>query len=98
MVQPNSIASFLNTELRVKSVPDSSRNGVQVRVPKDIKKVGFAVDASLATFEKARSKSVDLVIVRHGIKWKKLKDKSGSMKRRIDYLKKHKMSLYICHH
>ena len=97
MAQLNSIARFLNKELRVKSVPDSSRNGLQVRCSKDIKKVGFAVDASLATFEKAKSKGVDLLIVHHGIKWKRLKDRAGTVKRRIDYLKKHKMNLYVCH-
>jgi dinuclear metal center YbgI/SA1388 family protein len=93
----NSIVRFLNKELNVRSIPDSSRNGLQVRVPKEIKRVGFAVDASLATFEKARRRGVDFLIVHHGIKWKKQRDKTGSIKRRIDYLKRHKINLYACH-
>ncbi len=97
MASLNSIVRFLNSELKVVGFPDSSRNGLQVRVPKEIKKVGFAVDASLCTFEKAKRKGVDLLIVHHGIKWKKLRDKTGSQKRRIDYLKKHNINLYVCH-
>ncbi|MFH1830284.1 MAG: Nif3-like dinuclear metal center hexameric protein [Pseudomonadota bacterium] len=97
MTSLDAIVRFLNKELKVKTVPDSSRNGLQVRCPKDIKKVGFAVDASLATFEKARRQGVDLLIVHHGIKWKRLRDNAGIMKRRIDFLKKHRINLYVCH-
>ena len=45
-----------------------SLNGLQVECPKLIKKIVFAVDASLELFEKAND--ADLIIVHHGIIWK----------------------------
>ena len=46
------IARFLNKELKINSIPDSSRNGLQFNAKNHIKKVGFAVDASIKTFKK----------------------------------------------
>lgn len=48
------ITRFLNETLRVRKIKDASLNGLQVRssTAGAIKKVGFAVDACLATFEK----------------------------------------------
>jgi dinuclear metal center YbgI/SA1388 family protein len=97
MVSLNSIVRFLNAELRIKNIPDASRNGLQVRVPKEIRKVGFAVDASLTTFEKAARAGCDLVIVHHGIKWKGLRDRTGLQKRRIAFLKRQRINLYAAH-
>ena len=50
------ITSFLNKTLRVGKIKDASLNGLQVRSRKsgEIRKVGFAVDACISTFEKAK--------------------------------------------
>jgi dinuclear metal center YbgI/SA1388 family protein len=93
MAKLNSIVRFLNKELRIKKVKDASRNGLQVKAKTEINRVGFAVDPSLSTFEKAK---VDLLIVHHGIKWKPQKYKELTRKR-IEYLKKNNISLYACH-
>lgn len=92
-----SIVRFLNRELNVRKIPDASRNGLQVRVPKDIGRVGFAVDASLATFEKARQKGCDLVVVHHGLLWRGQRDRTGTRARRIAFLQKHRINLYAAH-
>ena len=97
MAKLNSIVRFLNGELGVGRIPDSSRNGLQVRVPKEIRKVGFAVDASLAVFEKAKRHGCDLVVVHHGIKWKGLRDRLGTREKRIAYLRRRRINLYACH-
>lgn len=97
MASLNSIVRFLNAELRIRDITDGSRNGLQVRVPKEIKKIGFAVDGSLTTFEKAAGTSCDMVIVHHGIKWKGLRDKTGLQKKRIAFLKRHRINLYAAH-
>ena len=56
------ITRFLNQTLRVKKIKDASLNGLQVRSRSSgaIKTVGFAVDACLYTFEKARKLDVEL--------------------------------------
>ncbi|MBR9691358.1 Nif3-like dinuclear metal center hexameric protein [Candidatus Woesearchaeota archaeon] len=96
MVKLNSIVRFLNKELNVRKILDSSRNGLQVKTNKDIKKIGFAVDACLSTFEKAKKAKVDLLIVHHGLKWKGQKYKEIT-KKRENFLKKNKIALYGCH-
>ena len=90
------LIKFLNKEIGQKSILDSSRNGLQVRSTTNVKKVGFAVDACLSTFKKAKKAGVDLLIVHHGIKWIPQKHRELT-KKRIDFLKKNKISLYASH-
>lgn len=97
MTSLSSIVRFLNKGLDVKQIHDKSRNGLQVRVPKKINVIGFAVDASLETFERAKDLDVDLLIVHHGLFWKGQKDTYGLRLRRIAYLKKHRINLYAVH-
>lgn len=96
MVKLNTIVRFLNKELKVKAMPDYSKNGLQVRCKPNIKKIGFAVDACMELFEKAKAKKCDLVVVHHGLLWKKDK-KDNILKKRINFLRKNKISLYGMH-
>ncbi len=89
--------NFLNKELKISKIKDSSRNGLQVYCgKKEIVKVGAAVDACLTTFKNAKAKNVDLLIVHHGLIWKGPKYPEVT-KKRTDYLKKNKISLYAAH-
>ena len=96
MVKARDIAKFLNKELNVRKIKDSSVNGLQVNDTKEIKKVGFAVDSCISTFEMAKKENVDLLIVHHGLKWKP-KKRTFAIQRRENYLKKNKIALYGCH-
>ena len=90
------IVKFLNKELKIKSIKDSSQNGLQVNCKKEINKIGFAVDSSLAVLDKAKKAKVDMLIVHHGIIWKPLKYKDLITKK-IAFLKKNKISFYGAH-
>ncbi len=92
------IASFLNKTLRVKKIKDVSLNGLQVKSRKTgaIRRVGFAVDACISTFEKAKKLGVDLLVVHHGIKWRPQKDRDLET-RRAAYLKRSTIALYAAH-
>src|ERR1700687_239280 len=92
------ITSFLNKTLRVGKIKDASVNGLQARSRKsgEISKVGFAVDACISTFEKARRHGVELLIVHHGIKWRPQKDRDLET-RRAAYLKRSNLALYAAH-
>ena len=96
MVSLLQIVRFLNKELNIRKISDSSKNGLQVKGKKEIKKVGFAVDGCLTTFEKAKRKRVDLLIVHHGIKWKPPKYKEVN-ENRENFLKKNRIALYGAH-
>lgn len=92
------IALFLNRTLRVPAIRDASVNGLQVRLRRDrvIGTVGFAVDACLTTFQKARKLNVDLLVVHHGIKWRPQKDRETAA-RRQRFLEEHNIALYAAH-
>jgi dinuclear metal center YbgI/SA1388 family protein len=92
------IARFLNAELRVKKIRDSSLNGLQVpsRGTGAITTAGFAVDGCLSTFEKAVRRGVGLLIVHHGVKWRPRSD-GASEALRTAYLHKHDLALYAAH-
>jgi dinuclear metal center YbgI/SA1388 family protein len=94
----SNITHFLNQTLRVKQIKDSSMNGLQVRSrgAGKIGTVGFAVDACLSTFEKAKRLDVELLVVHHGIKWRPQKDRDLE-KRREAILKENDMALYAAH-
>jgi dinuclear metal center YbgI/SA1388 family protein len=90
------ITRFLDKELKIKKIKDSSQNGLQIRCKNDVFRVGFAVDSCLSTFELAKKEKVDLLIVHHGVKWKPQKYKPAA-KLREDFLRKNKISLYASH-
>src|SRR5574342_105589 len=92
------ITHFLNQTLRVKKIKDASMNGLQVRSrgAGEIRTVGFAVDACLSTFQKAKKHDVGLLVVHHGIKWRPQKDRDLE-KHRETVLAKNGMALYAAH-
>ncbi len=98
MAQLKQIADFLNKELRVAEVEDSSNNGIQVEGKQQIHKIAFAVDACLEVFEKAIEQGANMIIVHHGISWgDSLKFITDLNYNRIKPLIKNDVSLYACH-
>jgi len=97
MMKLNTIVKFLNRELKIKKIRDYSRNGLQVRASDNINKVGLATDASMDVFEKAKILNCDLIIIHHGLFWKKQKDVAGIIKRNVSFLRKNKISVYAAH-
>lgn len=97
MAKRDEIIKFLNKELNVKKIKDSSKNGLQFKGVSDVKKIGFAVDACMETFECAKQQNCDMVIVHHGLIWKKNDLPKKILENRLNYLKKNKLSLYACH-
>jgi len=97
MVKLNSVVKFLNRELKIKSIKDESKNGLQVRASNEIKKVGLSVDACMDVFEQARKLNCDLIIVHHGLFWKGAKGAEILTKPKVKFLKKNKISVYAAH-
>ena len=96
MVLLKEVVEFLDAELGIKDVEDSSNNGLQVEGKKEIKKIAFAVDACMEVFEKA--KDFDMVIVHHGISWDdSLKYLTGLNYSRVKFLIDNNIALYAAH-
>ncbi|MBU0470464.1 MAG: Nif3-like dinuclear metal center hexameric protein [Nanoarchaeota archaeon] len=91
------IAEFLNKELNINNIEDSSCNGLQVENEGEITKIGFAVDACQETFEKAFKAKCNLLVVHHGLIWDSLKHLKGSTYHNIKYLITNNLALYASH-
>ena len=64
------LIKYLDEYLKIKLFTDKSKNGLQVdSSKKEIKKIGYSVDASTYIFEKAKQEKVDLVLCHHGMYW-----------------------------
>ncbi|PIT85652.1 Nif3-like dinuclear metal center hexameric protein [Candidatus Micrarchaeota archaeon CG10_big_fil_rev_8_21_14_0_10_59_7] len=96
MVSLGKIVSFLDAELKVRKFDEDSINGLQFRGAAEVRRVSFAVDACLSSFEKARG---ELLIVHHGMFWKKTMPlKTDALwRRRFATLKKKRLSVYAVH-
>lgn len=64
------VIEFIDSILKPHEFEDVSNNGLQVECSdKEIKKVAFAVDASLKSVKSAAEKGADLLVVHHGLSW-----------------------------
>lgn len=90
------IKSILNIDEMVRI--DISLNGLQVgREEKEIKKIAFAVDASLESFKRAAETGADLLFVHHGLYWGKIIPVRGDFYKRMELLIKNDLALYAVH-
>jgi dinuclear metal center YbgI/SA1388 family protein len=77
---------------------DSSLNGIQVdNDGAGIRKIAFAVDANLETFERACAGGAGMVFVHHGLFWDNPLRLSGNLRRRIKFLLDNNICLYAVH-
>lgn len=92
------ITEFLDSYLAVDDIDDTCWNGLQFQGGADVKKIAFAVDAGVESFEIAAAQSAQMLIVHHGHFWSN-HDPSikGWTKERIDKLYQNNLSLYACH-
>jgi len=99
MAKLKEIVKYLDRELKVKSIKDDSKNGLQFNGKPEVKKMVFGVDACLELFEKAVLRDADMILVHHGLLWGKnpIKNLDEIGKKRLEFLKKSKISLYACH-
>ena len=77
---------------------DDSLNGLQVdNDGGEIKKIAFAVDASLECFRRAVENSAGMLFVHHGLFWGSPLRLKGGLRERIKFLLDHNLSLYGVH-
>lgn len=77
---------------------DASLNGIQIASSdKEIKKIGYAVDASLATIKKAAEAGCDMLFVHHGLFWGDSIRIDGPHYDRVKTCLDNDMALYACH-
>lgn len=98
MAKLNDIVKFLDQYLETDKFDDGSWNGLQITGKSEVKKIVFAVDASIDTFNEAIKNGANLIVVHHGLFWKYYNPSfAGYNKERIDLLQKNGISLYASH-
>ncbi|MCG2726623.1 MAG: Nif3-like dinuclear metal center hexameric protein [Elusimicrobia bacterium] len=97
MEQIETIVSFLNSELDIKNIKDSSQNGLQCEGAKDIKKIVFGVSISLKLIEKAIQEKADMIITHHGLLWGRSNIFQGPFKKKLRLLFKNNINLLAYH-
>ena len=77
---------------------DRSRNGLQVaRRPVEVRRVAFAVDASLETFRRAAAWGAEVLVVHHGLFWSDPVLLVGSAYERVRFLVENDLALWAAH-
>jgi dinuclear metal center YbgI/SA1388 family protein len=90
------LSDFL--DLAAVAAIDRSRNGLQVaRRQAVVRRVAFAVDASLETFRRAAEWSADVVVVHHGLFWADPVVLTGSTYERVRFLVEKDLALWAAH-
>ncbi|MGM0460938.1 MAG: Nif3-like dinuclear metal center hexameric protein [Fibrobacterota bacterium] len=98
MIPLSELCSFLSDLLSIHRIDDYSHNGLQFEGSPEVHKIGFAVDAGCGVFEKAAEEGIDMLVVHHGLFWKKANPSvTGMMKNRISLLYENNMSLFAAH-
>jgi dinuclear metal center YbgI/SA1388 family protein len=91
------LATYLDDYLQVKTIEDSSNNGLQVEGADDVTRLASAVDVSLAAIERAQAAEAQMLIVHHGLFWSKVILVTGVHRRRLGQLFEANISLYASH-
>lgn len=99
-ISRNELVAYLDEYLQIEHFvsSDSSLNGLVVGgSDKPIKKIGYAVDACQASFDRAVEEGCDLLLVHHGLYWGVPLAVTGSHYKRLATLIKHDVNLYAAH-
>lgn len=91
------ICNRLNRLLDSERSADYAANGLQVDAGREVTRIAFAVDACMASFERAVAEGAELLVVHHGLFWGREKTVTGGHGRRLRYLIENGLSLYASH-
>lgn len=91
------LTAYLDDYLQIKTIKDSSNNGLQVEGAGEITRLAFAVDAGLAAFQGARDAGAQMLVVHHGLFWSKPIMIAGVHRSRLRELLDAGISLYAVH-
>jgi dinuclear metal center YbgI/SA1388 family protein len=98
MLTLQDLSQYLQQLLSPADFADHCPNGVQVEGKEGIRKMAFAVSASLATIEEAVKRGADVLLVHHGIFWNKDPHLViGTKKEKLSRLLKNEISLLAYH-
>ncbi len=99
MASVKEIVEYANSYLRINEIEDwpNALNGLQIENSGRIAKIGAAVDASTSTFQMAAERSIDFLLVHHGLFWPGLQPVTGGVYRELKLAMANDLALYSAH-
>lgn len=99
MAKLKDIVEFLDRNLSTSEIPDYSgaHNGLQLENNGEVSRIATAVDASLATIEKAVEEGADLLLVHHGLFWQGVQKLTGGQFRKLKAAFDGNLAIYSSH-
>jgi dinuclear metal center YbgI/SA1388 family protein len=96
---PRQLAKECDRILETKKFRDypGAKNGLQVTHGRQVKKIGWSVDADIESIRKAGKKKVDLLIVHHGLFWGSSVLDGKIRSKRIQEAKRLGVAIYSSH-
>lgn len=93
------LAAYCDTLLRIRDIHDyeGAVNGLQVENRGGVGRIAAAVDASLATAQKAIAEGASLLLVHHGLFWSKRQPWTGKNFELMRLLLDHDLAVYSSH-
>ena len=98
-MRPKELAEISDRILQTRKFQDypGARNGLQVAHGRPVKKIGWAVDAELASIQRAGKEKVDFLVVHHGIFWGDSRLDRKIRARRVREAKRLGVAIYSSH-
>ena len=93
----NELVQYLDSYLHTDEIRDVALNGLQVEGSDEVTGIAAAVDASLATFERAAELDAQMLIAHHGLYFGTIVPVTGIHYTRMKTLIDHGISLYASH-
>jgi dinuclear metal center YbgI/SA1388 family protein len=94
----NELVAYLDEYLRIAEFKDYGPQGLQVEAAADeIRRVALAVDVAPPIIEQAAAWGADMLLVHHGIFWRKLERIAGPLGERVRLLLANDIHLYAAH-
>ncbi len=94
----NELVSYLDDYLRINDIEDYGPQGLQVDSGRSsVSRLALAVDTAPTVIQEAAAWRADMLLVHHGILWRKVEPISGALGRRVRALIQNGIDLYGAH-
>ena len=99
MASLSDIVTYTDEFLRIREIGDwdNALNGLQIENSGRVTRVGAAVDISTRVLSEAAKRSVDLLVVHHGLFWPGLQPVRNALRRQLQIAFQNDISLYSAH-
>jgi dinuclear metal center YbgI/SA1388 family protein len=99
MLSLSEIVRYIDNYLHIREIEDwpNAVNGLEIENSGRVTKIGAAVDVSTRVLTQAAKKSVDFLIVHHGLFWPGLRPVTGALRRQLKLALENDIALYGAH-